>query len=137
MNQQRFQMRDKRIPASVVPPGLRALLPIAVVVAALLPAVSFGADGPRVSPEDQLESAVLDELNLVRLEHGRTQLRLNTRLTAAADHHSLEMVHSGYFGHESANGGHFAQRIKNRTTGRAQHAGRGRWARTSSGKPGV
>ena len=23
------------------------------------------------------------------------------------------MVHSGYFGHESANGGHFAQRIKN------------------------
>ena len=35
------------------------------------------------------------------------------KLTAAADHHSLEMVHSGYFGHESANGGHFAQRIKN------------------------
>ena len=79
---------------------------------------------------------MLDELNLVRLEHGRTQLRLNTRLTAAADHHSLEMVHSGYFGHESANGGHFAQRIKN-FTGRARHGGRGGWARTSSGKRGV
>jgi uncharacterized protein YkwD len=88
------------------------LLPIAVAVAVLLPAVSFGADAPRVSSEDRLESAVLDELNLVRLEHGLKQLRLNPRLTAAADHHSLEMVHSGYFGHESADGSHFAQRIK-------------------------
>ena len=92
MNRQRFQMRDKRLRVIVVPLGLRALLPIAVVVAALLPAASLGADASRVTPEDQLESAVLDELNLVRLEHGRNQLRLNPRLTAAADHHSLEMV---------------------------------------------
>jgi uncharacterized protein YkwD len=55
---------------------------------------------------------VLDELNLVRLEHGLNQLRLNPRLTAAADSHSLEMVRSGFFGHESADGRHFAQRIK-------------------------
>ncbi len=58
------------------------------------------------------ESAVLDELNLVRLEHGLKQLRINPKLTAAADHHSLEMVHSGYFAHKSPDGGHFASRIK-------------------------
>jgi uncharacterized protein YkwD len=72
----------------------------------------MGADGPRVAAEDRLESAVLAELNLVRLEHGLKQLRANPKLTAAADHHSLEMVRSGYFGHESADGSHFAKRIK-------------------------
>ena len=105
-------MRNSRKPVRVDLPGLRALLPIAVTVAVLLPALAMGADAPRVSSEDRLESAVLDELNLVRLEHGLKQLRLNPKLTAAADHHSLEMVHSGYFGHESADGGNFAKRIK-------------------------
>ena len=71
-----------------------------------------GADTPRVSSQDRLESAVLDELNLVRLEHGLRQLRINPKLTAAADHHSLAMVRSGYFAHESPDGGHFAARIK-------------------------
>ena len=74
--------------------------------------MALGADTPRVSSEDRLESAVLDELNLVRLEHGLKQLRINLKLTAAADHHSLEMVRSGYFAHESPDGGHFAARIK-------------------------
>lgn len=90
---------------------MRAFAFIAAV-AALLPAVALGVDAPRVTPADGLESSVLDELNLVRLEHGLNQLRINPRLTAAADHHSLEMVRSGYFGHESADGRHFAQRIK-------------------------
>ena len=112
MNRRRLLMREKWIHVRVVPPGLRALLPIAVAVAALLPALATGADAPRVSSEDRLEPAVLAELNLVRLEHGLKQLRLNPKLTAAADHHSLEMVRSGYFGHESADGSHFAKRIK-------------------------
>ena len=55
---------------------------------------------------------MLAELNLVHLEHGLKQLRINRKLTAAADHHSLEMVRSGYFGHESADGSPFARRIK-------------------------
>jgi uncharacterized protein YkwD len=105
-------MREERIPVTLDPPGLRALLSIAVLVAALVPAVALGADTPSVSPADRLEATVLDELNLVRLEHGLNQLRLNPRLTAAADQHSLEMVNSGYFGHESADGSHFARRIK-------------------------
>lgn len=93
-------------------PGLRLLLPLAVVVAALVPAVVFAADAPRVASADRLESAVLDELNLVRLEHGLRQLQLSPSLTEAADNHSREMVTSGYFGHESSDGSHFARRIK-------------------------
>ena len=95
------------------PPGLRLLLPLAVVaVAVLIPALAVAADAPRVAPADRLESAVLDELNLVRLEHGLRQLRINPKLTEAADNHSLEMVKAGYFGHESPDGSHFARRIK-------------------------
>ena len=93
------------------PPGLR-LLPVAVIVAVLLPAVALAAAGPQVSPADRLEEAVLDELNLVRLEYGRSQLKLNPRLTAAADSHTLDMVRSGFFGHESADGSHFSRRLK-------------------------
>jgi uncharacterized protein YkwD len=95
-----------------VPPGLRLLLPLAVVLAVLLPAVAVAADAPHVASADRLEAAVLDELNLVRLEHGRRQLRLNPSLTEAADHHSLAMVTAGYFAHESPDGSHFARRIK-------------------------
>ena len=94
-------------------PGLRLLPVLAVVLAFLVPAVAFAADGPHVAPADRLESAVLDELNLVRLEHGLRQLRLSPNLTEAADHHSLAMVRAGYFAHESPDGSHFANRIKN------------------------
>jgi uncharacterized protein YkwD len=105
-------MREMWIPTSLVPPGLRLPLLLAVVVAVLVPAVAVAADAPRVASEDRLESAVLDELNLVRLEHGFRLLRLSPLLAEAADTHSREMVMSGYFGHESSDGSHFARRIK-------------------------
>jgi uncharacterized protein YkwD len=92
--------------------GLRHLLPTVVVTAVLVPAVAIAADAPRVASADRLESAVLAELNLVRLEHGLRLLRLSQNLTQAADNHSREMVISGYFGHESSDGSHFARRIK-------------------------
>jgi len=105
-------MRHMWIALRVVPPGLRSFLPFAVVVAVLVPAVAVAADAPRVAPDDRLEASVLDELNLVRLEHGLRQLRLSPSLTEAADHHSLAMVRAGYFAHESPDGSHFAVRIK-------------------------
>jgi uncharacterized protein YkwD len=91
---------------------LRWILPIAVAVAVLIPALAVAADAPRVASADRLEAAVLDELNLVRLEHGLGQLRPSPSLTEAADHHSLAMVRAGYFAHESPDGGYFAARIK-------------------------
>jgi len=105
-------MRDKWIVRRVEPPGLRKLLSIAAVVAVLVTAVAAAADAPRVAPADRLESAVLDELNLVRLRYGLRPLRLSPNLTEAADNHSREMVTSGYFGHESSDGRPFAARIK-------------------------
>jgi uncharacterized protein YkwD len=96
-----------------VPPGLRSFALVGVVVAAvLLPALAVAADAPRVVSADRLESAVLDELNLVRLEHGLRQLSPSPSLTVAADYHSLAMVKAGYFAHESPDGRHFAARIK-------------------------
>jgi uncharacterized protein YkwD len=105
-------MREKRIWTNLEPPGLRPFLPIVAVLAVLVPAVAVAADAPRVVSADRLESAVLDELNLVRLEHGLRQLRQSPSLTDAADHHSLAMVRAGYFAHESPDGSHFAARIK-------------------------
>jgi uncharacterized protein YkwD len=105
-------MHDMRKRSTLGPPGLRVLPALTAVLAIVLPAAAVAADGPHVAPADRLESAVLDELNLVRLEHGLRQLRLSPSLTEAADHHSLAMVRAGYFAHESPDGSHFARRIK-------------------------
>lgn len=65
-----------------------------------------------VLPADSLESAVLDELNAARAEYGLRPLRPDARLAIAAERHSLDMVESGYFGHESLDGSVFWKRIK-------------------------
>ena len=91
---------------------MRSLLAAAATFVLAVPAVSVGADVPPMAPADRLERAVLDELNLVRLEHGLRQLELSPELTAAADVHSRAMIAAGYFGHESPDGTHFAARIK-------------------------
>lgn len=105
-------MREKWIRTSLDPPALRPFLTAAVVLTLVVPAVAVAIDAPPVTPADRLEAAVLDELNLVRLEHGLRQLRLSPQLTEAADVHSRAMVVSGYFGHESPDGTRFAARIK-------------------------
>jgi len=92
---------------------VRPPLLLVVTVIALAPAAAFAAAPPRaVLPADALESALLAELNVVRAANGLRPLRLDVRLSAAADKHSLEMVESGYFGHESSDGSVFWKRIK-------------------------
>jgi uncharacterized protein YkwD len=105
-------MREMWIPTRLELPALRPLLTAAAVLALLVPAAAVATAAPPVTPADRLEADVLDELNLVRLEHGLRQLRLSPQLTEAADVHSRAMVVSGYFGHESPDGTHFATRIK-------------------------
>jgi uncharacterized protein YkwD len=58
-----------------------------------------------------LEQGVLVQINILRQQHGLAPLRLNTRLTAAARQHSVEMANRGYFSHNSANGSSFDRRI--------------------------
>jgi uncharacterized protein YkwD len=89
-----------------------SLLLLAVVVFVVAPAAALGVASPSVAPEDNLERAVLEELNLVRLEHGLRSLRANPRLTAAAEHHTQDMVTSGFFSHTSPDGRPAAARIK-------------------------
>jgi uncharacterized protein YkwD len=93
--------------------NVRSILPIVALLVALVPAVAFGSSAARVVlPADTLESAVLNELNVARVENGLRPLRPDARLAAAAEQHSVEMVGSGYFGHESSDGGVFWKRIK-------------------------
>jgi uncharacterized protein YkwD len=103
---------------------------IAVVVAlvALLGAVAAPVASPGKASThvalSSLESGVLQHLNKIRAEHGLEPLRLNARLTAAAEQHSHEMGADGYFEHNSHDGTAFWKRI-NRWYGQA---GYGFWS---------
>ena len=97
-----------------MPLGRHRFLAIAACIAAL---AAFAAPSALSSGRTQrvqlttLESGVLRELNKIRAEHGLVPVRLNARLTAAADSHSREMGVDGYFQHESHDGTEFWKRI--------------------------
>ena len=59
-----------------------------------------------------LETAVVARVNVIRRGRGLRPLRWNRRLAAAADYHSRDMAHKGYFEHASANGTAFWRRIE-------------------------
>jgi uncharacterized protein YkwD len=59
-----------------------------------------------------LEAAVVARVNVIRRGRGLRPLRWNRRLAAAADYHSRDMAHRGYFEHDSANGTAFWRRIE-------------------------
>lgn len=59
-----------------------------------------------------LEEAVVDRMNRVRRSHGLRPLRLNQKLSAAADFHSRDMGRRGYFEHDSISGTPFWRRIE-------------------------
>ena len=102
-----------RLRVSLTPPDVRSILPFVAFVAVLVPAAALGTSTSRVVlPADSLELAVLDELNGARAEYGLRPLRPNVRLATAAEEHSVDMVESGYFAHESSDGSVFSNRIK-------------------------
>jgi uncharacterized protein YkwD len=59
-----------------------------------------------------LEDGVVDRLNQIRRSRGLRPLRLNRRLSAAADFHSRDMGRRGYFEHDSISGTPFWRRIE-------------------------
>jgi uncharacterized protein YkwD len=81
-----------------------------LVVAAPASAVS-GADRT-VQAANTLELGVLAQVNRVRAEHGLKPLRINVKLRAAADAHSLAMGSYGFFAHESRDGSSFWKRVE-------------------------
>jgi uncharacterized protein YkwD len=62
--------------------------------------------------EDQLLRATLCLLNAERSRRGLPRLRLNDRLSEAADRHSRDMVRRRYFAHDSLTGASFVDRIR-------------------------
>jgi uncharacterized protein YkwD len=72
------------------------------------------ASGARMgeASEAQISRATLCLLNRERAQRGLHRLRLNGRLSLAADRHSRDMVRRGYFSHDSLGGGSFVERIR-------------------------
>jgi len=62
--------------------------------------------------EDQLLRATLCLMNAERGRRGLPPLRLNNRLSDAADRHSRDMVRRRYFSHDSLTGASFIDRIR-------------------------
>jgi uncharacterized protein YkwD len=79
--------------------------------AALVPGPASAAPQGSASTLATLQSAVLVQLNRIRVQHGLVPLRLNRALSAAADMHRTEMLANGYFAHASADGSSFSNRL--------------------------
>src|SRR5271169_6379060 len=59
----------------------------------------------------QLELGVVRAINTIRVENGLAPLEVSDALVRAAAAHCQQQITDGYFGHETATGLSFAQRI--------------------------
>lgn len=91
---------------------LAACLAAVAGLAAFIAAPSHASQRSAHVSLTALESGVLQQLNLIRTQHGLVPLRLNTELTDAAEQHSREMGADGYFQHNSYDGTAFWKRIQ-------------------------
>jgi uncharacterized protein YkwD len=99
---------------------MRSIAAIAVVLTAVLAAAPTAAPGQSAKVERRatLEAAVVRAMNRVRVEAGLRPLRNSPALRTAARGHSRAMLDIGFFGHESADGTAFSERIRKHYTNR-------------------
>jgi uncharacterized protein YkwD len=99
---------------------MRSLAAIAVGLSAALVLVAPAAPSQSVGLQRRvvLEAAVVRQVNHVRLAHRLAALRVSPNLRAAARSHSRSMLELGYFGHDSADGTAFSDRIRRHYTSR-------------------
>ena len=91
----------------------RLLASLAATLVVLVAPSAGSADAHRtMSSSNQLQTALLGQVNALRAANGLGRLRLSTALSAAAGRHSTEMARRGYFSHDSANGASFSSRIE-------------------------
>jgi uncharacterized protein YkwD len=90
----------------------RLVLALAVIVATVFLVDSALASGRSETSLLALNHKVLASVNRFRASHGRGPLRESAALDRAARRHSLEMGRLGYFGHDSADGMQFWQRVR-------------------------
>jgi len=93
---------------------MRSLAAIAVALASALALAVPASPGQSAKLERRvvLEGAVVREMNRVRVAHGLTALRVSPSLRTAARDHSRSMLERGFFGHDSADGTAFSERIR-------------------------
>lgn len=100
--------------------GCRAALATMAAALALGAGVGVAAEERPVPPgptaataqrAPQVEKALLAEMNRVRTVRGRVALKPLATLTRAARGHSLAMLRSGYFQHDSLDGSPFWTRL--------------------------
>jgi uncharacterized protein YkwD len=89
-----------------------AVIAVALTSALALVAPAAPAQSERLERRFVLESAVVREMNRVRLAHGLPALSVSPSLRAAATGHSRSMLEFGFFGHDSADGTAFSERIR-------------------------
>jgi uncharacterized protein YkwD len=95
--------------------GRRALgvvIAFAVLASAALLAESAFASSRSETNLQPLNRKVLASVNRFRAKHGLKPLHESSALDRSARRHSLEMGSLGYFGHDSADGLQFWQRIR-------------------------
>jgi uncharacterized protein YkwD len=92
--------------------AVQVALALAVLVAAALLAESAFASSRSETSLPTLNHQVLAAVNRFRSARGLPALRASTGLDRSARQHSLEMGRRGYFGHSSADGSAFWQRIR-------------------------
>ena len=99
---------------------MRTLAAVAVALASALALAAPASPGQSVKLERRvaLEGAVVREMNRVRAAHSLTALRISLGLRAAARGHSQSMLERGFFGHDSADGTAFSERIRRHYTSR-------------------
>jgi uncharacterized protein YkwD len=99
---------------------MRSLVAVAVALTAVLVAAPTATPGSsaKIERRASLEAAVVRELNRVRASKGLLPLRSSPSLRTAARGHSRAMLDYGFFGHESADGTSFSDRIKRYYTNR-------------------
>jgi uncharacterized protein YkwD len=98
-------MPRRRVSLSV----LATIVGLAAAAAAPSAATPAGVSAP-VSL-DALASGVIQQVNVIRRQHGLPAVKLNQSLAEAASSHSDEMASDGYFDHASFDGTAFWKRI--------------------------
>jgi uncharacterized protein YkwD len=94
----------------------RLLILFTGVLVSFLAVASHGSamvrQQPPLAAARPLETGLLGKINALRAGRGLARLRLHERLAAAALEHSRQMARRGFFGHRSADGSSFGQRVR-------------------------
>jgi uncharacterized protein YkwD len=95
-----------------------AAIAVAVLCTLVLAAPASSDANAKVERRASLEAAIVHEMNRVREARGLDPLDVSPGLRTAARDHTRSMLRVGFFGHDSADGTPFSDRIRRHYTNR-------------------